>query len=194
MVGLLAPTTVTDALTSIAFFFFGLSFITMGGMALGKGDPKGAAGVFTLVGIINGILGFIILGAFGLVGPTAPIYASVGLLVLIFAFTWIVAGIVNAHDYDLMPLGNASILSGLMMLGFAAFFISLGLEGVFTTIGSAWLTICVLSWAWAFWSVTLASHGKIELPVVGWTFLIQAFYTLWIPAVLLLTGVIELLA
>lgn len=190
MVGSLVPATATDALVSFAFFFFGLSFITLGGMGLGKGDPKGAAGIFTLVGIINGILGFIILST----NLASPVYISISLLVMIFALTWVVAGIVNAHDYDLMPLGNASILSGLMMLGFAAFFISLGLNGVLTTIGSAWLTICVLSWAWAFWSVTLASHGKIELPVVGWTFLIQAFYTLWIPAVLLLTGVIELLA
>lgn len=182
------PVTPTDALVSVALFFFGLSFITLGAMALGKGEAEGAAPVFSMVGVIEAVLGFIILAA----NLGNAVYISVALLILIFAFTWIVAGYVNARDLGLMPLGNASILSGLMMLGFAAFF-TINSE-LFTAAGWIWLTVNVLSWAWAFWSVTLVSYERIDFSVVGWTFLVEAFYTLWIPAVLLLTGAFSLLA
>ncbi len=180
------PITVTDALVAVAFFFFSLSFIALGLVGLGKGKPEGAGTVFIFVGIIEAILGFIIIYAF----LDSPVFISVGLLVLIFAFTWLAAGIVNLRGYDLVPLGNACILSGLMMLPFAAFFI-INSE-LFSTIGWVWLTVNVLSWAWVFWSVTLAAYGKITFPVLGWTFIIQAFYTLLIPAALLLTGVFSL--
>jgi len=180
------PITVSDALSAAAFFFFSLCFIAMGLMALGKGKPEGAGTVFTLAGIINAILGLMIIYVF----IEWPVLISVGFLVLIFAFTWLAAGIVNLRGYDLVPLGNACILSGLMMLAFAAFFIIN--RDVYSTIGWIWLTVNVVSWAWVFWAVTLAAHGKITLPVLGWTFFIQAFYTLLIPAALLLTGVFSL--
>jgi hypothetical protein len=180
------PITVTDALTAGTFVFFSFAFIALGLMALGKGKAEGAGTVFTFVGVINAIMGLMIIYAF----IDSPVFIAVGFLVLIFAFTWLAAGIVNLRGYDLVPLGNACILSGLMMIPFAVFFY-INRE-LFTTIGWVWLTVNVLSWAWAFWSVTLAAHGKITLPVLGWTFLIQAFYTLLIPAALLLTGAISL--
>lgn len=183
---MIVPITPTDALIVFAFFFFSLSFIVLGLLGLGKGKPEGAGTVFTFVGIITGILGFIIINA----NLDSPVFISIGLLVLIFAFTWLVAGIVNLRGYDLVPLGNACILSGLMMLAFAVFFV-INRE-LFSTIGWVWLTINVLSWAWVFWSVTLAAYGKITFSVLGWTFLIQAVYTLLIPIALLLTGVISL--
>lgn len=183
---MIVPITPTDALTACAFFFFSLAFIALGLMGLGRGKPEGAGTVFIFVGIITGILGFIIIYAF----LDSPVFISVGFLVLIFAFTWLASGIINLRGYDLVPAGNACILSGLMMLPFAAFFV-INSE-LFSTIGWVWLTVNVLSWAWVFWSVTLAAYGKITFSVVGWTFLIQAFYTLLIPAALLLTGVISL--
>ncbi|HAZ31345.1 MAG TPA: hypothetical protein DCY61_01385, partial [Dehalococcoidia bacterium] len=106
------PITVTDALVALIFFFFSLSFIALGLMALGKGKPEGAGTVFTFVGVIEAILGFIIINA----NLDSPVFISVGFLVLIFAFTWLAAGIVNLRGYDLVPVGNACILSGLMML------------------------------------------------------------------------------
>lgn len=180
------PITVSDALVALVFFFFSLSFIALGLMALGKGKPEGAGTVFTLVGAIEAILGLMIVHVF----IDSPVFISVGFLVLIFAFTWLAAGIVNLRGYDLVPLGNACFLSGLMMLAFAAFFVIN--KELFSTIGWVWLTVNVVSWAFVFWSVTLAAHGKIKLPVLGWTFLIEAFYTLLIPAALLLTGVFSL--
>jgi hypothetical protein len=183
---MIVPVTATDALVAFVFFFFSLSFIALGMVGLGKGKPEGAGTVFTLVGIIEAVLGFIIIYA----NLDSPVFIAVGLLVLIFAFTWLAAGVVNLRGYDLVPLGNACGLSGLMMFPFAAFFV-INSE-LFTTIGWIWLVVNVVSWVWAFWSVTLAAYGKIRFPVVGWTFLIQAFYTLLIPAALLLMGVFSL--
>lgn len=178
--------TVPAALTAMALFFFGLAFIALGMMGLGKGKGDGAGAVFYLVGIINGILGFTLLALslYGFIGGVLPQADAAGniataFLVIIFAFTWLAAGVINIRGYDLMPLGNACILSGLFMFVYAA---------IFAQEGAWWLLINVVSWAWAFWSVTLASHGKISLKLVGWTFLIEAFYTLWIPAAILLLG------
>ena len=112
---------------------------------------------------------------------------------IIFAFTWLAAGYINVNKYDLVPLGNANILSGLMMLAFAAFFAYLGLEGVLSAVGSAWLTVNCLSWMGAFWAVTLVTYGKMKLPAAGWVAIVQAFYTLWIPTALLLIGAFSLL-
>jgi len=186
---MLVPTTVTDALVVMGFFFFGIAFLTLGMMAIGKGKADGAGTVFTLVGIINSILGFIIIIA----NLTSPVFISIGLLVLIFAFTWLAAGIINIRNYDLTPLGNANILSGLMMIPFAVFYISLGRGGQLSTIGWIWLTVNVLSWAVIFWSITLVTYGKMKLRTAGYIAIIQAFYTLWIPAALLLTGVFSLM-
>ena len=179
--------TVVGALTATAFFFFGLAFITLGMMGLGKGKADGAGTVFLFVGIINGILGFVLLTLslngfiFGVLDEaSAAGNISTALLVLIFAITWLAAGVINLRGYDLMPLGNAGILMGLFMLVYAV---------VFAQGGAWWLLVNVISWAWAFWSVTLASYGKLSLKAVGWTFLVQAFYTLWIPATLLLLGI-----
>ena len=69
----MVPATVADALTAFGLFFFGLAFITLGMMALGKGKPDGAGTVFKFVGIVNGILGFMILWA----NLTSPIFISV---------------------------------------------------------------------------------------------------------------------
>jgi|GEM_PF-5725295 len=181
------PITSIDAVTAWAFFFFGLAFITFAMMALGKGKAEGAGTVFIFVGAINAILGFMLLWA----NLANPVLISVAFLVLIFAFTWLAAGIINIRGYDLMPLGNASILSGLMMLAFAVFFIING--AAFSTVGLVWLVINALSWAFTFWSITLVTYGKMKLATAGKAAFIMAFYTLWIPAALLLTGVISLL-
>ncbi len=158
---MIVPITVTDALVVVAFFFFSLSFITLGLVGLGKGKPEGAGTVFIFVGIIEAILGFIIVYA----NLDSPVFISVGLLVLIFAFTWLAAGIVNLRGYDLVPLGNACILSGLMMLPFAAFFV-INSE-LFSTIGWVWLTVNVLSWAWVFWSVMASRIREDYVPSCG---------------------------
>ncbi len=178
---------VAGALTAVALFFFGLAFIVLGMMGLGKGKANGAGVVFYLVGIVTGILGFglLVVSLYGFVAGTLPEAAAAGniataFLVFIFAFTWLAAGMINMQGYDLMPLGNAAILMGLFMFVYAA---------IFAQARAWWLLVDVVSWAWAFWSVTLASHGKISLKIVGWTFLIQAFYTLWIPAAILLLGI-----
>jgi hypothetical protein len=182
----MVPITAVDALVALVFTIFSLAFFALGLMALGKGKPEGVGTVATVAGIIEAILGFIIIYT----NLDSPIFISVGLLILIFAFTWVAAGIVNLRGYDLVPTGNTCIVSGLMMLPFAAFFV-INREA-FSTIGWVWLTINSLSWAWVLWSVALAVYGKITFRVVGWTFAIQTVYTLVLPAALLLTGVISL--
>jgi len=181
------PITSADAVTAWAFFFFSVAFITLAMMALGKGKAEGAGTVFAFVGVINAIVGFMLLWA----NLASPVFIAVAFLVLIFAFTWLVAGIINIRGYDLMPLGNANILSGLMMLAFAAFFIVN--RAAFSTVGFVWLVVNCFSWAFTFWSITLVTHGKMQLATAGRAALVMGFYTLWIPAALLLTGVISLL-
>ena len=175
--------TVMGILTATAFTFFGYAFIVLGLLGLGKGKADGAGTAFLTVGIVNGILSFVILGLslFGfitgkLTEGDAAFNIFIALLVLIFAYTWANAGVVNIKVFDLKPLGNAAILMGMTMIAFGV---------IFARLGAIWLAVNVFSWAWAFWSVTLASYEKISLKVVGWTFLIQAFYTLWIPGTIL---------
>lgn len=182
-----APVTVVDALLVYVLFFFSLPFIALGMVGLGRGKPEAAGVVYTVVGLFEGIIGFVIIVA----NLGSPIFISVGTLILIFAFTWLTAGIISLRGYDLVPLGNACICSGIMMLAYAAFLVIN--RGLYSPIGLAWLLVNILSWAWAFWSVTLAAYGKIKLHIVGWTFLSQAFYTLLIPAALLLMGVVSVL-
>jgi len=181
------PITSADAVTAWGFFFFSVALITLAMMALGKGKADGAGTVFIFVGAINAIMGFMLLWA----NLASPVFIGVAFLVLIFAFTFLAAGIINIRGYDLMPLGNANILSGLMMLAFAAFFIIN--RAAFSTVGFVWLVVNCFSWAGLFWAITLVTHGKMQLATAGRLALVQAFYTLWIPAALLLTGVISLL-
>ncbi len=182
----MVPITPPDALIAFALFFFSVAFFSLGMSGLGHGKPEGVGTVFLFVGIITGILAFIIINA----NLDNPVKISVGLLLLMVALTILAAGIIKLRGYDLVPAANAYILSGLMMVAFAVFFV-INRE-IFSTIGWVWLTINCLSWAWVHWTVTLRAYGKISPPALGWTFIIQAFYTLFIPAVLLLTGVISL--
>jgi len=181
------PIASADAVTAWVFFFFSVALITLAMMALGKGKAEGAGAVFTFVGVIDAVVGFMLLWA----NLASPVFIAVAFLVLIFAFTFLAAGIINIRGYDLMPLGNANILSGLMMLAFAAFFIIN--RAAFSTVGFVWLVVNCFSWAGLFWAITLVTHGKMKLATAGRLALVEGFYTLWIPAALLLTGVISLL-
>jgi hypothetical protein len=152
-----------------------------------SGKADGAGTVFCFVGIINSIVAFILLGSsltasFGgaLAGGSAAFNIAVSLLVLIFAFTWMAAGLINLKGYDIMPLGNAGIFMGAFMLVYAV---------LFAMYGAWWFFANVISWAWAFWSVTLLSYGRVKLNIVGWTFVAEAIYTLWVPAAILLLGI-----
>jgi len=137
--------------------------------------------IFFFMGIIDSIVGYIIMASSfaGAASGTPAINIANSLLVLIFAFTWLSAGIAYLKNQDLVPLGNASIFMAAFMLVFAAFY---------ALNGSWYLFANGISWAWAFSSITLASYEKLSSKVVGWTFIIEAIYTWWIPEAILLLG------
>lgn len=178
-----------DALTATVLCFFGVNFFVLGMVLLGRGRLKDAGPIFLVSGALDGIIALILLtlslggvlsgGLTSLVGGDLIVIAF---LVLIFAVTWVAAGIVAISGYDAAPLGSLGIFFGITMIPFAVF--------LFST-DRLWLTVNAVSWVWAFFTLPLAFlFKKISPKVAGWTFLIQAWYTLWIPAAVILLGFI----
>lgn len=179
------------ALTATALFFFGVNFFVLGMVLLGRGGLKDAGPIFLAAGATNGIIALILLALTlnGVLTGGIPSAAGGGLiaiafLVLIFVVTWIAAGLVAVRGYDAAPLGSLGIFCGIAMIPFAVF-----LWGNPLGFGQVWLTVNAISWIWVFFTLPLAFLFKTISPkVAGWSFLVQAWYTLWIPAAIILVG------
>jgi hypothetical protein len=155
-----------------ALFFFGIAFFVLGLIGLGRGKLGEGGVVFTWVGVIDGII--------GLYMTLAGKDPFTGTLVLLFAITWLTAGWTAVKEYGLVPLGNLCLFNAIMTALYCSYFWS----GGAITFG-----ITTLLWVWAFLSVTLVAYGKIPLKVMGWTFLIESFITLLVPAWFLLADI-----
>ncbi len=169
------------ALTATVLMFYGVNFSVLGMVLLGYGQLKDAGPVFLFAGGVNGIIGLIAFNANLAAGEGD--FVIVAFLVLVFALAWLAAGVVAITGSDAAPLGSLGIFFGLAMILFAAFLLQSEVPG------RIWLTANVISWIWVFFTLPLAFlFKKIDAKVVGWSFLIQAFYTLWIPAAILTAG------
>ena len=172
-----------DALLASVFMLYGLNFFVMGMLLLGRGTLKDAAPIFLAVGGVNGIIGLIYLNANLMAGNGT--FALITLQVLVFAVTWLGAGMVGLTGGDSAPLGSLGIFNGLIMVPFVFFFILSD-----DIPGRIWLTVNSISWVYLFFTLPALFLWKVMGPkAVGWGFIIQAFYTLWIPASLIITGI-----
>lgn len=179
------------ALTATALLFFGVNFFVLGMVLLGRGGLKDAGPIFLVSGALDGIIALILLTlslggvlSGGLASPVGGGLIVIAFLVLIFAVTWVAAGIVAIRGYDAAPLGSLGIFFGITMIPFAVFLWSDPLG-----FGQIWLTVNAISWLWVFFTLPLAFlFKKISPKVAGWSFLIQAWYTLWIPAAIIILG------
>lgn len=158
---------------------------------LGRGGLKDAGPIFLVSGGLDGIIALILLTlslggvlSGGLTSPVGGAFIAIAFLVLIFAVTWVAAGVVAMKGYDAAPLGSLGIFFGVAMIPFAVFLWSNPLG-----FGQTWLTVNAISWVWVFFTLPLAFLFKVISPkVAGWSFLIQAWYTLWIPAAIIILG------
>lgn len=171
-----------EALTAAALVFFGVNFFVLGMVLLGRGALRDAGPIFLACGGLNGILALILLTVSLQAGSGGGI--AIALLVLIFATTWVSAGIVAMRGYDAAPLGSLGIFYGITMIPFAVFLWQNPLG-----FGQVWLTMNAILWLWVFFTLPLAFLFKtISAKVAGWSFLVEAFITLWIPAAIILVG------
>lgn len=176
------------AITALELLFCGIVFFVVGLIGLGYGKMKDGGPIFLLVGVVNGITalsllyGSISLGLQGVVpDATAGIFITVAAFLLLFSLTFTTLGYVCIKEIDFKPFGNFCLLGGITMIPYAYF--------VYAVLGGIWLTVSVISWLWAFLCTTLVAYEKASFRILGWTFLIEAFYTLWVPASLLIVGI-----
>ncbi len=171
------------ALQATVLMFYGVNFFVLGMVLLGYGELKDAGPIFLVAGGINGLIALNVFNS-NLAAGLGD-FIIVAFLVLVFAVTWLAAGIIAILGHDVVPLSSLGIFFGLAMIPFAAF-----LAQAEDLPSRVWLTVNVVSWIWVFFTLPLAFIFKwISPKIAGWSFLIQAFYTLWIPAALLIAGV-----
>ncbi|MFQ5907518.1 MAG: AmiS/UreI family transporter [Thermoplasmata archaeon] len=164
--------------------FYGVNFFVLGMVLLGYGELKDAGPIFLAAGGINGIIALVLFNEQFAAGSGT--FVIVAFLLLVFAITWLAAGTVAIMGAGAKPIGSLGIFFGLAMIPFAVFLV----QGQDVP-SWGWLTINVVSWIWVFFTLPLAFvFNVISAKVAGWSFIIQAFYTLWIPAALLMAGVV----
>ncbi|MFQ6012071.1 MAG: AmiS/UreI family transporter [Thermoplasmata archaeon] len=172
-----------EALQATVLMFYGVNFFVLGMVLLGYGELKDAGPIFLAAGGINGLIALSVFNA----NLTAAVgdFVIVAFLLLVFAVTWLAAGLVAIMGAGVKPIGSLGLFFGLAMIPFAAFLVQADLPS------RIWLTVSVVSWIWVFFTLPLAFvFEKISAKTAGWSFIIQAFYTLWIPAALLTAGVV----
>ncbi len=177
---------VVPALVATTFMFYGLNFFVLGMVLLGRGELKDAGPIFLAAGGINALIALTVFNAN--LGPEGlGEFVIIAFLLLVFAITWLSAGLVAIMGLGVKPIGSLGLFFGLAMIPFAVFVIQDG--GAVVPIWQ-WLTINIISWSWVFFTLPLAFLFNVISPkVAGWSFVIQAFYTLWLPAALLMGSV-----
>ncbi len=171
---------------AIVAFLFGVCFFTFGAMKLGKGKPDGAGSVFFFCGAVNAIVLAILeawsvhLYSKGLITMHDLIVrTTVVIFNYIYVFVWTSAGIICAKGQDTMPHCNAALMVGLIMVPYVIQFARWGMY---------YPAVMAASFAWANWSTVLEAYGKLGPKPVGWTFIIESFYALWVPAAIFILG------
>lgn len=173
------------ALTATALMFYGLNFFVFGMVLLGRGELKDAGPIFLAAGGINALIALTVFNTQFAAGSGE--FVIIAFLLLIFAITWLAAGVIAIMGLGVKPVGSLGLFFGLAMIPFAVFVIQAGAEVPIWQ----WLTINIISWIWVFFTLPLAFLWNVISPkVAGWSFVIQAFYTLWLPAALLIMGVV----
>ena len=159
-----------EAMLGYVLLLVGFVFFCNGMTVLGKTGAKE-------VGVLNFAVGVLILIAawqlhgLGLSAATA--------LVSVFALIYFMVAGIFIHGYDAKGLGWYCLFATIVFVWYGYFFHELGL-----------LYFALFCWSWAllvFLAFLVFSLGKAVAPAVAWLFIIEAFLTLLIPGMLLLT-------
>jgi hypothetical protein len=165
-----------DILLGYVLLLVGFVFFCNGMTVLGKTGAKE-------VGVLNFAVGVLILIAAwqlhneGLTAATA--------LVSVFALIYFMVAGIFIHGYDAKGLGWYCLFATIVFIWYGYHFY--GLEAVIPGM----MYYALFCWAWAllvFLAFLVFSLGKAVAPAVAWLFIIEAFLTLMIPGMLLLTG------
>ncbi len=171
---------------AIVAFLFGVCFYTFGAMKLGKGKPDGAGTVFFFCGVVNAIV-LAILEIFSIHQyfehaisyKELIIRTAVVIFNYIYVFVWTSGGIICMKGQDTLPHCNAALMVGLIMIPYVIQFARWGMY---------YPAVMAASFAWANWSTVLEAYGKLGPKPVGWTFIVESFYALWVPAAIFILG------
>jgi len=165
-----------DMLLGYVLLLVGFVFFCNGMTVLGKTGAKE-------VGVLNFAVAVLILIAAwqlhneGLTAATA--------LVSVFALIYFMVAGIFIHGYDAKGLGWYCLFATIVFIWYGYHFY--GLEAVIPGM----MYYALFCWAWAllvFLAFLVFSLGKAIAPAVAWLFIIEAFLTLLIPGMLLLTG------
>ena len=161
-----------EALLGLVLLMVGFVFFGNGMTLLGKTGAK-EIGVLNLAVAVMISIAAWELHTLGLTAATA--------LILVFALIYFMVGGIFCLGYDAKGLGWFCLFGCIAFLWYAYHFFAMGPAGM-------WFAIFCLAWALlvllAFFALAL---GKAIAPLVAWIFIIEAFLTLLIPGMLLLT-------
>lgn len=157
--------------------FDSIPIFVIGFLLLGRGKMNTTGLVTLCAGLFDAFLGAYIIAT----GALGALSVYLGMFVFIFAFTFVVAGIVFMRGYDFMALGNTLLILGIIVLLYA---VHLLLLHFFIT------SILSFTYVVLYFLFTGYCLGKIKAtPVAAWCF-ICALATLLAPGFYLLTGAI----
>lgn len=165
-----------EAMLGYVLLLVGFVFFCNGMTVLGKTGAKE-------VGVLNFAVGVLILIAawqlhtLGLSAATA--------LVSVFALIYFMVAGIFIHGYDAKGLGWYCLFATIVFIWYGLHFYSLIAVGL-----PDMMYFAIFCWAWAllvFLAFLVFSLGKALAPAVAWLFIIEAFLTLLIPGMLLLT-------
>jgi hypothetical protein len=167
------PAVAMEGLLGVVFLLVGFVFFGNGMTLLGKTGAKEIGVLNLAVAVLIAIAAWK-LHTLGLTAATA--------LVCVFALIYFMVGGIFCLGYDAKGLGWFCLFAFIVFIWYGIFFAGLG---------KAFYPFTFFCWAWAL-LVILAflalSLGRPLAPVVGWLFVIEAFITLLIPGMMLLTG------
>lgn len=158
-----------------AMIFYGLVLFMFTWQLFGKVDAKAAGYVIAGAGLIGLIMG---LFAYTVLGLALP-----GTLVIIFALTFIMAGLWNIKGLDPKTLAYFLLYLGIADAIYAAYFATVGLF-IFSAFCWAWFLVYLL-----FVLALLTGKPAYAIGARYWC-LICSFATLLIPGFLLVAGVV----
>ena len=165
-----------DMLLGYVLLLVGFVFFANGMTVLGKTGAKE-------VGVLNFAVAVLILIAAWKLHDQQLTAATA--LVSVFALIYFMVAGIFIHGYDAKGLGWYCLFATIVFIWYGYHFYTL--EGAIPGM----MYYALFNWAWALlvFLVFLAfSLGKAVAPAVAWLFLIEAFLTLLIPGMLLLTG------
>lgn len=149
-------------------------WIMIGMAQLGRGSVRDTGVVALAVGVI------IITLVLGLGIKNPPAWSLVGLLVCTWGMIYVVCFPVFAFGFEVKSLGWYCWAAIILCIWYAVHFIRAGFD--------VWLTFDVIAWAYILvvaWLVFALERPLVKL--LAWTFIVEAFVTLFIPGMLLVT-------